>query len=124
MSKLTCGRCLKPMALDELTPTQQAQLAAAGKLYDGRDLPAADRISVEGSDETGFDQSFRGFLELCELLDGAGTPAYDAVLYMVDSGTIFRAGTTDVVAQIVQCGIECADPSLEKELEVALAGKL
>jgi hypothetical protein len=124
MSTLTCGPCLRPMAIGDLTAIQQAQLAAAGKLYDGRDLPTAARISLEGSDEKGFDQSFRGLIEFCVLFDGAGAPVYDAVLYMVDSGTVFRAGATNVVAHIIQCGIDCTDPELETALGAALAGKL
>src|SRR5262249_22008822 len=38
--------------------------------------------------------------------------AYDAWLYMSDSGTIFRAGTIDRVAEIVQRGLECSDRTL------------
>jgi hypothetical protein len=112
------------MALGDLTELQQAQLAVAGKRYDGRDLPAADRISVEGSDEEGFDQSFRGLLELCELLDDEGARAYDVLLYMGDSGTVFEAGSTEVVADIVQCGIQGVDQDLATALETALKGKV
>jgi hypothetical protein len=31
---------------------------------------------------------------------------------MADSGTLFAAGTTDDIACIVQCGLQCTDPTL------------
>ena len=41
---------------------------------------------------------------------------------MVDSGAIFRAGTTDVVAEIMQFGLECEDPALKEALQAVLKG--
>jgi hypothetical protein len=116
---------LRPDRVDELTPHQQAQLVAAGKRYDGGDYSAAERLSFEGSDASpgGQEQSFKGFLEIREIVDASGQPAYDVFLYMVDSGTIFRAGTTEVVADVIQCGLECADEALEEALEAVVADK-
>ena len=39
----------------------------------------------------------------------------------VDSGTFFRAGTTEMVAQIIQFGLECEDKALHALLEEAMA---
>ena len=119
---LRCKRTLKPEGVEDLTPLQQRQLVVAGKLYDGAEHSAAERLSYEGSDAhpDGQRQSFKGFVEIRELVDSEGTPAFDAYLYMVDSGTIFRTGTTDVVAEVIQCGVECDDPALEQALEAVL----
>src|SRR5262245_40866245 len=88
---LRVRRILKPDRVEELTPLQQAQLVVAGKKYDGGDHSAAERLSFEGSDAHpgGQVQSFKGFIEIREIVDAGGQPAYDAFLYMVDSGTIF-----------------------------------
>jgi hypothetical protein len=121
---LCVRRILRPDGVDELTPLQQAQLVAAGKRYDGGEYSAAERLSFEGSDAHpgGQKQSFKGFLEIREIVDASsGRPAYDAFLYMVDSGTIFRTGTTDVVADIIQCGLECDDEALEAALDAVVA---
>jgi hypothetical protein len=111
--------------VDELTPLQQTQLVAAGKRYDGGNYSAAERLSFEGSDAHpgGQKQSFKGFLEIREIVDTSGQPAYDAFLYMVDSGTIFRAGTTEEVADVIQCGLECDDEALEEALEPVVADR-
>jgi hypothetical protein len=38
----------------------------------------------------------------------------------VDSGTVLRAGTTEVVAEVIQFGLECADPAARRELGPAM----
>lgn len=120
--ELALIRAIEPTDAGELTPMQREQLEHAGKLYDGRALSAAERLSYEGSDQHpgGQDQSFRGFLKIREIADAEGKPAYDAFEYMVDSGAIFRAGTTDVVAEVIQFGLECEDPALKEALQVVL----
>jgi hypothetical protein len=115
-SKLTKGRSFKPDTLAGLTALQQEQLRVAGRKYDGQDLPAAGRLDAGGDEGV----TFHGFLELVEYLDEAGAPAFEGVLYMVDSGTIFKAGTTDAVAEIIQFGLECPDPALHALLETVL----
>ena len=87
----------------------------AGKFYDGSDLPAAARLAggaVEG-DGSLFDT------ELWKVVDGA-RHLYDAWFYMSDSGTFFRAGTTEDVAMVIQCGLECEDPALRAQLGPAM----
>ncbi|MBA3391592.1 MAG: hypothetical protein H0T89_03055 [Deltaproteobacteria bacterium] len=113
---LTCARALKRPTLKKLSPQQQKQLRAAGKRYDGKDLPAAKRLGADRQDE----QSFLATLTVCELLDSRGKPAYDAFLYMVDSGTIFKAGTTKVAAEITQGSLACNDEALADALDKAL----
>jgi hypothetical protein len=89
-------------------------LRLAGEYYDGQPLAAADRLARDG-DEGSFYES----CELWRILDG-DRHAFDAWLYMGDSGTIFRAGTTNKVADIVQCGLECSDRRLRAEIGPAM----
>ncbi|MET7420846.1 hypothetical protein [Dactylosporangium sp. NPDC005555] len=98
-----------------LSPIEREQLRAAGKLYDGEDIEAEARLAGDDHDEA----SFRGFCSLWRVVDG-GRPRFDAWLYQVDSGTVFRAGTTEVVAEVVQFGLECDDPEVRRELGPAM----
>ncbi|MET9692535.1 hypothetical protein ABZY81_29340 [Streptomyces sp. NPDC006514] len=50
---------------------------------------------------------------------GGRSAVHEGWFYQADSGSIFLAGTTEMVAQIVQCGLERAD----KAREVELAGR-
>ncbi len=102
-------------AIEELNPTEREQLRVAGKLYDGVDRPAADRLAdgVDEGDGSLFDT------ELWKVVDG-DRHLYDAWFYMSDSGTFFRAGTTEVTAEIIQCGLECDDPSIRAQLGPAM----
>jgi hypothetical protein len=110
----------KPRAVAALTPLQQKQLVAAGKRYDGKALPASTRLSREKAHE---EVSFGGLFEIVDLADGSGKVAYTALRYAVDSGTVFAAGTTRVVADIIQFGLECEDDRLREALELALRQK-
>ncbi|MFD8085781.1 hypothetical protein ACFV4F_29235 [Kitasatospora sp. NPDC059722] len=111
---------------DSLTPLHAAQVALSGRLYDGEDLPAERRLSadVDGDadgDADGNDDD-EGVLHFCELWDvvADGVPRYEAWFYQVDSGSIFLAGTTEVVAEVIQCGLECPDPERRLELGAAM----
>ena len=104
-------------SLDQLTPVECEQLQLAGKAYDGEDRPVADRLAGDGSEEV--EGSFQGSCDLWEIVDG-DQPLYDAWLLMSDSGSIFRARTTEEVAGIVQCGLECDDPEIRREIGVAM----
>jgi hypothetical protein len=95
----------------KLSAKQRAQLLAAGELYDGKDLSADERLHF-----------FGGTLEIHEIDDAEGKPAYDVFKYMADDGTVFSAGTTDVVAWYVQSGLECDDVALYEALDDALGG--
>lgn len=119
--QFTAKRAIR--SIDDLsTESEKAQLRQAGKLWDGEDLPAEDRLAPGGPDEN--ETSFAGFCDLWKIVDGE-QHVYDAWLYMVDSGAIFRAGTTDEVAGVIQFGLECEDPDLRLALGMAMvAAKL
>jgi hypothetical protein len=102
-------------AVEELNPIEREQLRAAGKFYDGDDRPVEDRLAggvIEG-DGSLFDT------ELWKVVDG-DRHLYDAWLYMSDSGTFFRAGTTEDVAMIIQTGLECEDREIRAQLGPAM----
>jgi len=115
---LVCQQTLRPDSVDVLTPLQLGQLEAAGEAYDGRKLDAAARLAA--GDETG---SFLGTLEILLLADAVGVPAYDVYLYQVDSGTVFRSGTTQDCAHIVHGSVECDDVALRDGLSVAIEAR-
>ncbi|GIH08458.1 hypothetical protein Rhe02_65250 [Rhizocola hellebori] len=103
-------------SIDQLSEVQREQLRLSGVAYDGQDLPAQARLA-EGSVDEG--PSFLGFCEHWRIVDG-DRYAFDAWMYMVDSGTFFRAGTTEQVAEIIQFGLECDDPQLRLQLGAAM----
>jgi hypothetical protein len=117
--ELVCGDAAKPTSADALTAVQQKQLRAFGRAYDGEDLTPRARLAAGKSVDEG---SFAGFLEIVPIVDAKKRkPQYDAYL-MVDSGSIFEAGTTKQVAAIVQGGLdECHDAALADALKRALA---
>jgi hypothetical protein len=108
--------CTEVRTLEQLSDTEREQLRRSGILYDGNDLPAADRLAPGDVD---LGPTFLGFCELCRIVDG-DEHVFDAWFYRVDSGTIFRAGTTEKVAEIIQFGLECSDPELERRIGEAL----
>ncbi len=108
----------KPRQLAALSNIQQKQLRAAGKAYDGKDLGAALRMAT-GQSET----SLRSTLEIRALADASKKHVYDAFLYEGDSGVIFQAGTTKVVAQVVQGSVAHKDEGLALGLRDAITTK-
>lgn len=116
---LKLGRYFEPKIPADLTPLQQQQLVAAGKLYHGE----ATSVDALMDEDTAGEGSFAGCLEVREIVDEAGNPAYTSFFYMGDSGTIFAAGGTKVVAEIIQCGLECDDTALEGPLDQVLKAK-
>ncbi len=105
-------------SLDDLaTELERAQLRHAGKLWDGEDRPVEERMAEGGPDEA--EGSFAGFCNVWKVVDG-DQHVYDAWLYMVDSGTVFRAGTTEDVASVIQFGLECPDPAVRAQLGSAM----
>jgi len=107
-------------AVSDLDELGVRQLVVAGKKYDGEDLPAETRLQ-------GTDDEYEGNLmevTIRPVLDGE-THVYDIWSYMVDSGSVFVANTTDVVAEICQFGLECGDAPLRAQLHpVMRAAKL
>ncbi len=107
-----------------LDDAAKAQLHEAGRRYDGNDLPAEARIGNGDDDED--EESGKLFrVTRWSIVSEDGATRYDAWLYQVDSGTIFAAGSANVVAEIVQFGLECTDPAVLAAIEPALrAAKL
>jgi hypothetical protein len=116
--KLRFTNCRKPAAVSELTEIEQQQLVMAGKLYHGEELPAAVLLGTSG-EEVDEELTFAGFLSVWDAVDEQGVVRYTAWLYMVDSGTIFAHESTEVVAEVIQCGLECDDDTLAQQLEDA-----
>lgn len=102
-------------APDTVDSVGRAQLVLSAKRYDGRECTADELLTQTGQDE----EPLGPFERL--RIDDKKAPAYDAWLYMTDSGTFFRTGTTDIVAEVIQGGVECADLRLRAALIAALA---
>jgi hypothetical protein len=96
-------------SVEELTEIQREQVRLSWIAYYGNDAPADIRLG----DDDGEDSLFE--LTLWDVVvDGA--VAYAAWLYNVDSGSIFRVDGTQIVAEVIQFGLECEDPTLELQL--------
>ncbi|MEV7522142.1 hypothetical protein [Streptomyces sp. NPDC091371] len=102
-------------SVEQLDPVQVEQLRLCGAAYDGEDLPAERRLNPDDPDD-------EAALYSCELwdLESNGSRVYEAWFYQSDSGSVFRAGTTEMVAQVIQCGLECEDGDVEMELGAAM----
>ncbi|MFD7626166.1 hypothetical protein ACFV7Q_08960 [Streptomyces sp. NPDC059851] len=100
----------------QLAPVQLEQLVLCGAAYDDEDLPAERRLNQDAPD----DEAVLYSCELWDVVAADGSPVYEAWFYQSDSGSIFLAGTTEMVAQIIQCGLECEDAEREGELGAAL----
>ena len=108
---LKIRRITKPQSLDELSNMQKTQLSIAGQR---RHEPEVDAWFAQ----------VKGRLKVVELDDRTGKRAYDAYLYLTDSGTIFRAGTTKIAAVVIQTGIEGDSAKVNDELHAALVDHL
>jgi hypothetical protein len=81
------------------------------------------RLGLEipkGRNPDRFEGSFAGFIEVREIADDEGKPAFTAFLYMVDAGTVFRAESTEAVASITQSSMEMVQPGDQSALKEAL----
>jgi len=99
---------------DQLSPHQAEQLRACGNAYDGSDLSAAELLTPGDDGE-----SVLNSVELWDVVDD-DVVVYEAWFYQKDSGAIFEAGTTTIVAEIIQSSLECDDEDLKKELGKAM----
>lgn len=107
--------CRRPRDVAALSDLEKEQLVVAGKRYDGEALPVEARLAEPGG-EWGEEESFYAFVSLWDVVDETDTVRCTAWFYQVDSGTLFAAGTTDVVAEVIQCGLECSDDALSSQL--------
>jgi hypothetical protein len=108
----------EPRSHQELSELEREQLVVAGKLYDGCQLPVEARLDVNAPAEFD-DPNFSGYFEIWDVLN-EGVLAYTAMLYKVDSGTMFKANTTENVAEIIQGYLECADDTLYNAIAEAV----
>lgn len=102
----------------DLGPVAEQQLRLAGKAYDGRDLEPEERLDGETED------SFAGTLEHRVLVDADqpdAIPVFEVLLYAGDAGTVFRAGTTDIVGAIAYGVVEMKDRRARVAVQEALA---
>ena len=107
-------------SLDMLSPIQQQQLAIAGTEWDGEVLPASARIAK--GEDVDYDEGGPLYkLELWDVEDEHGTTLYQLWTYAVDSGSIFKAGTTHSVGGFVQNYLEVEDEELHAALGRAIA---
>src|SRR5690606_27717875 len=84
----------EPQQPQDLASHLQAQLVHAAKLWDGKELPLSERLAEDPDDD---EASFLGLVSVWDLLDEGGVLVYEGWFYMGDSGTIFCAGTSEVV---------------------------
>ncbi|HVH46648.1 MAG TPA: hypothetical protein VM925_30110 [Labilithrix sp.] len=102
----------------DLGSVAEEQLRLAGKAWDGADLSAEERLDGES------EGSFAGTLAHRVLADAdaAGVvPLFDVLLYAEDAGSIFRAGTTDLVGAIAYGIVEMKDKRARVAIQEALA---
>jgi hypothetical protein len=104
-------------ASDALTEAQRAQLDVIGPLYFGG--TGAARLADDDYDD---DPTETRTLLSCAVLKGVdgARHVYDAWFYMTDSGTIFKAGSSERVAEIIQCGLQCGNAKLRSALGPAM----
>ena len=96
------------------------QLLACGKRYLGGKGAPLEVLLAENPTGPDEERSLRGQLFYRAIADAKGKHVYDAWLYQTDSGTIFKAGTTRVAAEVVHFSVTCKDDRLAEALEEAL----
>lgn len=114
--KLRVASRIHAPKLETLDEIQQAQLVVTSRSFDGRTRTAAQILATD-ENEAGI---VPATIELLRIEASKGV-SYDAWLYMSDSGTIFQGGTSEVVAEIIQSGVECTDNALRIALLSAIA---
>jgi hypothetical protein len=102
---------------DGLSAHEVAQLGEIGRLYFGSVGP----VTID-DDFPGDPLASRVLMcvDRWKVVEN-GTHAYDLWQYMSDSGTMFRAGTSEIVAEIIQEGVECDDSAIADALDNAIA---
>ncbi|HVJ88674.1 MAG TPA: hypothetical protein VM580_02655 [Labilithrix sp.] len=102
----------------DLGPFAEEQLRLAGRTWDGADLSAEERLDGESPG------SFAGTLEHRVLAEAspnaANAPLFDVLLYADNAGSIFRAGTTELVGAIAYGVVEMKDRRARIAIQQAL----
>jgi hypothetical protein len=104
------GRQPKPLTLSLTRTTSPKRLAD----LKGVRLAQVRAVLPEGEDPA------KSGLMIRELADAKTKPAYDAVSFNADDGLVFAAGTTDVVAELVQHEVQCDNERLHDALREVL----
>jgi hypothetical protein len=102
----------------DLGPVAEEQLRLAGKSWDGVDLAPEERLDGE------LEGSFAGTFERRVLADAdapGDVPLFDMILFGEDTGVVFAAGKTTVVALIAYGKVEMRERHTRVALEDALA---
>ena len=98
--------------VDELSPLERAQVRVCGERWDGQDLPIEERLVLDA------DIAFQLVLARWDVMEG-DMHAYDAWLFAVDSGVVFRPGTTEIVCEVFQFDFQSEDLALAEALASA-----
>jgi hypothetical protein len=93
------------------------QLEAIGTLYFGSPGSVTIDDDFEGADPIAARVLMT--VDVWKVMEG-GSHVYDVWTYMGDSGTVFRAGSAETVAEIIQGGLECSDETLASALDEAI----
>jgi hypothetical protein len=105
-------------AKTRLTEIDRAQLKAIGRSYFG---PGKGDAKIASPNDVGDPMLTRSLMHCTrwKVVDG-NKHVYDAWFYMVDSGSIFRAGTATRVASVIQLGLQCSNDKRRAKLGPAL----
>jgi hypothetical protein len=104
---LEVKRRISPKRLAELTPLQKRQFRST--IGDGDWGDGVKRRTPEDF-----------FLSIAEIVDQDGKHAFDLFSVMVDSGAVYRAGTTELATPIAQLGFDTKDRRLADALHQAV----
>ena len=102
--------------IKELDANAKKQVELSAKRFDDRKQSAADLLAGKG------DEPLAPF-ERVAIADETGKLAYEAWFHLIDAGSIYKAGTTKLVAQIIQDGIECDNPPLREAFNDVIRAK-
>lgn len=102
----------------QLNTIQKQQLEKAGEKYDGKFHSVAERLQQPNEYDYA-DPSFAGMCHHYKIMEG-NTHIYDAWLYKQDSGTFFKAHTTEIIGEIVQFSPNILDKDLQNSIGMAM----
>ena len=111
----------RPRSISDLDSIQLKQLRAAGRGHDGKNLPAERRLAPRKPRAPDANESFARYLRIVKLGNEKNEHLYDVFMCSPDSGSVFRAGTTKLVAELIQGGMQGGDATLREALKRALA---
>jgi len=118
--KLADRSSVKSLAdLDEIAC---AQLVEANRLYGGLTMTAEAIMQNSGDVEpVGEPQITVDFLFRARVIGARKVHLYDVYFYNVDSGTFFKKGTAEVVAELIQGSVESSNQALAQALSQAMS---